>query len=200
MSTNRLKKLPVWLKRLLLVAGLSLALVIVGTLALVVIGLRDRPGRADVALVLGSKVELNGQPSLRLQSRLNKAVELYQAKRFPMILVSGGFGKEGYDEATVMRDYLVTHGVPEANILLDSDGVTTYASAKNTRAIADAHHFQSVYVITQYFHVPRSRLALERFHFQEIYSAHAEGFELRDIYSSVRECFGYLSYRFRKVE
>jgi vancomycin permeability regulator SanA len=32
----------------------------------------------DVAVVLGNKVELNGEPSERLKYRLDKAIELYQ--------------------------------------------------------------------------------------------------------------------------
>lgn len=173
---------------------------LIGTGILVIAGLRDVPGKADVALVLGSKVELDGTPSRRLQARLDKTVELYRAGSFPEIIVSGGFGKEGYDESVVMRDYLVAQGIPAGCILLDGDGVTTYASAKNTRQIADQHHFQSVHVVTQYFHIPRSRLVLERFGFKEVYSSHAELFEARDVYSSLREFFGYLSYRFRNME
>lgn len=189
-----------WIRRLLLPFLVAAAIVLIGTGILVITGLRDVPGTADVALVLGSKVELDGKPSRRLQARLDKTVELYRKGSFPEIIVSGGFGKEGYDESVVMRDYLVDHGIPTGKIILDGDGVTTYASAQNARKIADQHHFQSVYVVTQYFHIPRSRLVLGRFGFKEVYSSHAELFEARDVYSSLREFFGYLSYRLRKIE
>jgi vancomycin permeability regulator SanA len=179
---------------------LAFGIYILGTILLVVAGLNDELGHADLALVLGSKVELNGTPSLRLKARLDRTLELYRAGYFPSIIVSGGFGKEGYDEATVMRDYLVANGVPSERVILDSHGDTTFASAKNTRQIASQQKFKSVLVISQYFHIPRAKLALRRFQFSKVYSAHARFFEIRDIYSSLRESAGYLSYYFRSYE
>lgn len=60
----------------------------------------------------------------------------------------------------------------------------------------EKHHWKSVLVITQYFHIPRSRLALSRAGIDPVYSAHARYFELRDIYSIVREVIGCLAYFF----
>jgi uncharacterized SAM-binding protein YcdF (DUF218 family) len=109
-------------------------------------------------------------------------------------------GVEGFDEAAVMRDYLVAHGVPTDAVIVDSAGVTTLASARNTLALARQHQFQSILVVSQYFHIPRSRLALRRFGIATVYSAHANYFEGRDLYSSFRELFGYLSYLFRNYD
>jgi len=52
-------------------------------------------------------------------------------------------------------------------------------------------------VVSQYFHLPRARLALRRFGIETVYSAHAFFFEARDVYSSVREVFGYGEYLWR---
>jgi vancomycin permeability regulator SanA len=177
-------------------AGIG-ALYIAGTVMLVVAGLRDDLGKADLGLVLGSKVELDGTPSARLRARLDKTVELYRAGYFPLVVASGGTGKEGYDEAAVMRDYLIAHGVPEDRVILDSGGITTYASAKNTLQILRERKLRSVLAVTQYFHVPRTRLALRRFGVGEIHSAHAAYFEARDLYSAPRELIGYLKYLLR---
>ena len=137
---------------------------------------------------------------MRLRARLDKALECYRAGYFPVVIVSGGVGKEGFDEAVVMRDYLVAHGIPSDRIIVDSDGMSTFDSAKNTLRIARERHFQSVFVISQHFHIPRARLALRRFGLSPIYSAHARYFELRDIYSSLREFPGYLKYFFRSLD
>lgn len=179
-----------------LVAGLILA----GTAILVAAGLRDNIGKADAGLVLGSKVELDGTPSARLRARLDRTLELYNAGQFPKVITSGGVGKEGFDEAAVMRDYLVARGVPTEHVIVDSDGMTTFASARNMLQIARQQRIKSVLVVSQYFHIPRSRLALHRFGISTVYSAHARIFELRDIYSSFREFFGYLSYLFREYD
>lgn len=184
-------------KTLLFILAAVFGSVLLGTVVLAFAGLNDDLGKADVALVLGNTVQPDGTPSARLRARLDKTLELYRAGYFPRIIVSGGVGKEGYDEAAVMRDYLIHHDIPADRIITDSAGATTYASAQNTRQIAQQQHFESVFVVSQYFHVPRSRLALQRFGFSTVHSAHANYVELRDLYSAPRELIGYLRYLFR---
>jgi vancomycin permeability regulator SanA len=180
--------------------GVVVAVLVLGTAILVFAGLSDRLGRADIALVLGSKVELDGTPSPRLRARLDKTLELYRAGYFPAVIASGGTGREGFDEASVMRDYLVAHGIPSDRVMVDSRGTTTFMSARNTLAIVRQQKLGSVFVVSQYFYVPRTRLALRRFGISTVYSAHAHFFEARDVYSSFRELFGYLSYFFRHYD
>ena len=187
-------------RRLFIVAGIALCIFIAATLVLAASGLRDDIAHADVALVLGSKVELDGTPSPRLRARLDRTVELFRNGLFPSIIVSGGLGKESYDEAVVMRDYLASRGVPVDRLILDSHGDTTFASAKNTAEIAHERNFKSVFVVSQFFHIPRAKLALQRCHFSAIHSAHARFFEWRDVYSSARETVGYVSYLLRRVD
>jgi len=166
------------------------------TIVTVVDGLTDEVGRSDVGIVLGNKVELDGQPSKRLQSRLDKAVELYNKKYFDNIIVSGGLGQEGYDEAQVMKDYLVNAGIPSDVIIVDNKGENTQMTAENSKSIMDSNNFQTATVITQYYHVTRTKLAFNNAGVKEVYSAHARIFELRDIYSLVREFFAYYQYLF----
>lgn len=184
--------------RRLLWLGLGLAFFIGFGCALIVWdGLRDELHQADVAIVLGSKVELDGRPSNRLKARLDRTVELYRSHYFPSIIVSGGVGKEGFNEAAVMRDYLVKSGIPTEVILLDSKGVNTAATAANAQPLMKQHGWRCVLVVTQYFHVPRSVLALRREGTAEVYSAGARYFEWRDLYSIPRELAGYAAYLFR---
>ncbi|HEY3898357.1 MAG TPA: YdcF family protein [Chthoniobacter sp.] len=171
---------------------------VVATLVLVAAGFHDQIAHADVALVLGSKVNADGTPSARLRARLDRTLELYQAGYFPTIIVSGGF--KGADEAAVMGDYLRAHGVPPNRLIEDKSGVNTFASAHDTVIIMRRLKFRSVFVISQYFHLPRARLALERFGISPVYSAHAHYFELRDLYSSPRELAAYLQYYFRSYD
>jgi vancomycin permeability regulator SanA len=161
-------------------------------------GTRDRIAPADLALVLGSKVNPDGTPSPRLQSRLDKAVELHGKGVFSRILVSGGIGKEGYDEAAVMADYLVRKGVPRGSILEDNAGNTTYDSALKTAAVCTEQKLRSVLVVSQYFHIPRATLALEKSGIPLVLNAHADFVEwLREPYSITRELAGYVSYHFK---
>jgi vancomycin permeability regulator SanA len=173
---------------------------ILGVLALVASGWQDDLGKADVALVLGNQVLPNGTPSPRLEARLDRTVELYRAGYFPMVIASGAKGKEGHDEAVVMKNYLVAQGIPSSQVIVDSQGYTTFASAKNTAAIAKQQKFRSVFVVSQYFHIPRSKLALQRFGIATIYTARAHIIEWRDVYSSVREAIGYIDYSCRDFD
>ena len=184
-------------KWLLILAGVLGGMYLFATVYLVTSGLDDLFGRADIALVLDSRVEAEGIPTPRLRARLDRTVELYRAGYFSVILASGGTSKEGVNEALVMRDYLVARGIPRASILVDSKGDTTYASVRNASNILRQRKGTSIFVVTQYFHIPRTRLAFERFGVAPVFSAHAHWFELRDLYSAPRELMAYIYYYYR---
>jgi len=164
---------------------------VVHEVTIVADGLTDELEKADVGVVLGNKVELDGQPSLRLQSRLDKAVELYNGKYFDLIIVSGGLGVEGFDEAKVMKEYLIKAGIPEDKIIEDNNGNNTEMTARNAKSIMENLGFDSAMIITQYYHVTRTKLVMKEAGINDVYSAHARFFELRDIYSLTREFAAY---------
>lgn len=188
------------MRRLLIAVALALFAFVLAMLVIVASGLRDDIVRSDVALVLGNKVELDGTPSPRLRARLDRTLELFRDGYFPSIIVSGGTGKEGFDEAAVMRDYLIAHGVPTSAVITDSHGDTTFASAVNTARMAKERGFKSVFAVTQYFHVPRARLALRNCKIAEVHSAHARYFGWGDLFYVPRDTIGYASYFFRHHE
>lgn len=162
-------------------------------------GLSDEVAPADLIVVLGNKVEPDETPSLRLQARLDRAFDLYQQNYSAYILVSGGVGVEGFDEAEVMKAYLVRRGVPTSQVWVDPQGVDTRATAKNTKKFLEEHQLHSVLIVSQYYHISRCKLAFSQEGIKEISSAHAKmGPELRDPYSLLREFVGYYAYLFLK--
>jgi uncharacterized SAM-binding protein YcdF (DUF218 family) len=169
-------------------------------LAISLAGLWDDVRRADVCVVLGNTVGRDGRPSDRLRARLDKAVELYRAGMFPEVIVSGGVGEEGFDEATVMKQYLVENGIPERRVHTDGRGLDTFETARNARAEMAARGWRSALVVSQYFHVPRCRLALRGAGVGNVSPAHASYFESRDLYSTGREVFAYAYYLMRSYE
>jgi vancomycin permeability regulator SanA len=150
-------------------------------------GVIDDVEASDVALVLGSKVETSGQPSARLAARLDRAYALFKEGFTKSIIVSGSTGKEGFDEAVVMQSYLEGKGIPAERIIVDNAGVNTRKSARNCADIMNSYRFKSVIIVTQYFHIFRVRIALKSLGINEIHTAHAQIFEIRDIYSIFRE-------------
>jgi vancomycin permeability regulator SanA len=178
-----------------------LALIVIGlTLAcaglLVAAGCDDKLVQADMIVVPGNTVAPDGTPSPRLRARLDVALKVYRDYGAHRIFVSGGIGKEGFDEAVVMADYLKANGVPAAAIVIDNQGLDTRATARNAAAYMRANGLHSALVATQYFHVPRTRFALERAGVHVAGHAHARYVEMRDLYSIPREVVGLISYFF----
>ncbi|HVG19564.1 MAG TPA: YdcF family protein [Blastocatellia bacterium] len=188
MNWKRIKRLSLILSAVFALAFVIAALLIVSD------GLSDDARAADVCIIPGNKVEESGAPSPRLRARLDKAVELYKRGLCRNVITSGGVGSEGFDEAVVMKAYLTERGVAEGSILVDSQGLNTFLTAKNSSRMMKEKGWQSALVVSQYFHVSRTKLALRRFGVTPVFGAHAQYFELRDIYSITREVFGYLGY------
>lgn len=157
-------------------------------------GLNDDIQACDVAVVLGSKVNPNGTLSKSLKGRLERTLELYNKGYFESIIVSGGLGKEGHDEAVVMKEYLVENGVDPEFVYVDSQGINTMATAENTVKISADNDFKSYMVISQFFHISRIKLAFKTVGIEDVYHAHSTLFTFRDIYSVIREFPGYYKY------
>lgn len=83
-------------------------------------GLTDKNKKADIAVVLGNKVNEDGTLSKRLEKRMECGLNLYNSRRVKKILVSGGLGKEGFYEGDKMKEYLIKHNVPDSVIIVDN--------------------------------------------------------------------------------
>lgn len=175
---------------LFLVAVLSLhALVLVGD------GLYPRTRPADVIVVLGNTVNPDGTLSARLEARMESALALFEAGDAPRVLVTGGTGVEGVNEATAMGAWLVARGVPRAAILVDPAGDDTWLSAVHTRAMLAERGLDSAIVVSSYFHVPRTRMAMRRAGVNVVGSAPGTLiWEPRELYSIPREVVALYAY------
>lgn len=182
------------MRKIIVLGSSAVGVFLLATAALVLTGLHDKLAPADVIVVPGNTILPDGTPSPRLQARLDAALTQFQAHRAQHILVSGATGKEGFDEAASMARYLQSRGVPTSAIIEDNQGWTTDATARNAALLMRRHGWTTAMVATQYFHVPRFRLALERSGIAVSGNVHAPYFELRDLYSVPRETVGYLVY------
>lgn len=192
MKTKQFRR---FLTRLLRLALLCAALYLLAAAALAYFGLRDDAKPADVGVVFGNKVEPWGEPSPSLASRLDKTVALYKQGLFPKVIVSGGFGKEGWDEAQVMAAYIEARGVPKSAVLVDSQGNNTYLTALHTAELAKQSGFKRFLVISHFYHLPRARLTFARLGLTPVYAAHADRFVARDFYYGLmREVIAYPVY------
>lgn len=108
---------------------------------------------AQTAIVLGAGVWAGGQLSPVLQDRVDAGIELFQAGKVDTLLMSGDHGYQDYDEVNSMREYAVTHGVPNEKIFMDHAGFNTYDSMARARQVFQV---ESAVVVTNRFHLARS--------------------------------------------
>jgi vancomycin permeability regulator SanA len=150
-------------------------------------GLKDEKKQAELAVILGNKVNEDGTLSERLEKRLECGLNLYRNRRVKKILVSGGLGKEGFYEGDKMKGYLTKNGVPDSVIIVDNLGNNTIATVGNTLKLKDSLNFRSLIVVSQYFHLTRTKMLFKKRHFENVSSVSPKYFEFRDIYSLLRE-------------
>jgi len=186
------------LRRALQLGAGALALWIAGAAGIALAGLSTRPAPADLALVLGNTVTRDNRPMARLEARLEAALALYRHGGCRSIMVSGGIDPvDGRNEAAGMRRWLLERGVPAGDVIEDPYGDNTRASALHAQAWLAAHGRRSVVAVSQYFHLPRARLALRQAGAEDAGGTYPRRWFRRDIYSCLREVPGYAAYLLR---
>jgi vancomycin permeability regulator SanA len=185
-----------WIKR---VAGLLLVWIIIHIIYITVDGFNNYSGKADVAIILGNTVYANGSLSARLQGRVDKALALYKEGKVKKIFASGGIGaKENgrYPEGDAMKNYLLQHGVPETAIIADNSGQNTFLTAKDFIAWNETQHYSSAIIVSQFYHITRSKYIFRKLGFKNVYNASSEYYSFKDIVGVLREVPAFYKYVF----
>ena len=195
---NKKTDLMGFTKPLIAVLGLILLASLIYGMGVTGYGLLSKAKPSQVCVVFGNTVHADGTPSKRLKARLDKSLELYRMDYCQKVITSGGLGKEGRDEAKVMREYLLAAGMPSLSVVQDSTGVTTGATIQFVKQYAAEHEIESVIAVSQYFHLLRIRLAFGKAGLKNV-SLEAPRFaELRDAYSLPREMVAIPAYMLRR--
>jgi SanA protein len=113
-----------------------------------------------VAIVFGAEVKKDGTPSVILKDRVETAVELYKNGRVEKLLMSGDNRFVDYNEPESMRQYALTLGMPDSDIVLDFAGRRTYDTCYRAKMIFGV---DSAILVTQGFHMPRSLFLCKAF-------------------------------------
>ena len=81
---------------------------------------------ADAIVVMGA-AQYDGRPSPQLAARLDHALDLWNAGKAPLVIVTGGKRSgDRFTEARASRDYLVERGVPTTDILEESSSHSAF--------------------------------------------------------------------------
>ena len=93
---------------------------------------------------------------------MDTAIGLYKDRLVERVLVSGGVGASGYNEALVMRDVAVKAGMPKDDVIIDSNGVNTDATVRDPSPFFGADRQSRVLAVSQFYHLPRINPAYQR--------------------------------------
>jgi uncharacterized SAM-binding protein YcdF (DUF218 family) len=139
-------------------------------------GLNDSEGSGDVAIVLGNRVFEDGTLASWTQS--------------------GGLGVEDhYPEGKAMKEYLVRNGVPDSAVIADNGGANTYLTAKDFLDWDKKKEFDTVIIVSQFYHITRSKYILRKLGYKgQINSASSEVYNWQDAIGTAREVPAFYKY------
>lgn len=122
-------------------------------------------GQADAVIVIfGAAVRPGGRPSAALHRRVEAAAAFSVRFTAPLFVPTGGVGRHGPSEASVMRRLLVECGMAPGRILLEESGTDTLSSARAVARLLQANGLDApVFAASSAFHLPRCVLLLRLF-------------------------------------
>ncbi|WP_159789857.1 SanA/YdcF family protein [Sodalinema gerasimenkoae] len=112
-----------------------------------------------VAIIFGAGVWEDGTPSPMLADRVLAGVELYQQGKVERLLMSGDHQNPDYNEVDPMIQLARESGVPEAAILSDRLGLSTYDTCRRAR---DHYGIRQAILVSQRYHLPRAIYIAQR--------------------------------------
>jgi vancomycin permeability regulator SanA len=125
-------------------------------------GSTDYSRPADAIVVFGARAYADGSMSTALHDRTRTAVDLYRAGVAPVLIFSGGPGDGDVHETEAMRRWAVAQGVPDSAIMRDEGGLSTQHTVENTVSRFRKHGFERILAVSQFYHLPRIKLAYLR--------------------------------------
>ena len=157
----------------------------------------DANASSKALVILGNRVYSNGQMSPVLKARVDAGLNAYRKGCAPTIIASGGLGKEGQYEGSVMAAYLIAHGVPASSVIADDQGINSRATAVNAKRIMTERGLDSGIVVTSYYHVFRSELAMRQAGIEHVDGVGSRYMAFEDILKIPRDLAGVYVYLFR---
>jgi uncharacterized SAM-binding protein YcdF (DUF218 family) len=118
--------------------------------------------RAADAIVVFGAAEYSGRPSPVLRARLDHAFDLFHQGIAPVVIVTGGAASDpSFSEGGVGSDYLKHRGIPERNLIAETQGSDTAQSAVRVGVIMRANGLHSCVAVSDAYHVFRIKRLLE---------------------------------------
>ena len=123
---------------------------------------RDETQGADAIVVFGA-AEYDGRPSPVYKARLDHAAQLYHRGLAPMVISTGGSGGDPhFSEGEVGREYLKTLGIPDSQLIAETQSADTAESARRVSTIMYVNGMHSCLAVSDGYHIFRIKHMLGR--------------------------------------
>lgn len=160
-TANRHRRRRIFLRPLVLVAVWIAIFLAAASVRIVRTASLQETRPADAIVVFGA-AEYSGHPSPVLRARLDQGFELFRRGFAPVVITTGGAAADlHFSEGGVGRDYLMHRGIPERNLIAETQGRDTAESAVRVAVIMRANGLHSCVAVSDAYHVFRIRKLLE---------------------------------------
>ena len=109
-------------------------------------------------VIFGAAVRPDGRASPSLRRRVHYGLTAARAAPEDMVFCSGGVGRFGASEASVMAGLLLAAGVDPRRIVLDEESRDTLQNVIAAAGFVRAQRLDGVVVCTDGYHLPRARM------------------------------------------
>ncbi len=122
----------------------------------------DKIIKCDIGIILGG-VSM-------IPYRVEGGIKLYKEGKVSKLLVSGGIGFKAKNkdiEAYKMKEYLLSKGIPEEDIIVEDKSRDTKENMINSIKLIDSYN--KIVIITSDFHLKRSLKLFKKYSSKEVY-------------------------------
>ncbi|MFZ1322730.1 MAG: YdcF family protein [Ignavibacteria bacterium] len=113
--------------------------------------------KADAEAILGAAVWGGNRPSPVLKDRIDKGFEIYMKGFTPKIIITGGGSPNELTEGEVSKNVLIKYGVPEENLILESESSSTIEQIHFIRdSLYHKLNWKRIIIISDNFHLKRA--------------------------------------------
>lgn len=123
---------------------------------------RRDEARPAAAIVVFGAAEYSGRPSPIYRARLDHAYQLFREGMAPVVITTGGAGRDPtYTEGGVGRDYLRSLGVPDRDLIAETQSSNTAQSAQRVAVIMKTNGLRDCVAVSDAYHVFRVKQMLQ---------------------------------------
>lgn len=123
----------------------------------------ESPRQKAEAIIVFGAAEYAGRPSPVYRARLDHAFDLFRQGMAPVVITTGGAGLDpDFSEGGVGRDYLLHRGIPEQDLIAETQGSDTAQSAERVATIMRTNSMHTCIAVSDAYHVFRIRALLQR--------------------------------------